>query len=204
MKCKHLQIQLPEYIRGTTDPLVRKEIVDHIAHCAECASRADELTMLFRELGKMRQPQPPPEQYWQTILPRVHERLSQGRRPYHVVRDLIPVALSLALVCMVVFLFHVPADVSLQGLGERLRDAQPEELQMIADQQTVTGFTEASFSTDEQDLQATDDQLSLMKILSGREPVFSTGTDDSYIPVENLSDQELEKIAATVDLSSSN
>ena len=165
---------------------------------------AEEFKLLFLELGNISE-QPPPDLYWPTIIPRIHRRLGErSSHAHHLVGDLIPVALSLGLILILVFLFHVPMDVSLQGLGDRLQRAQSDELQMIVDQQTVTGITDASFSTDEQNLQGTDDQISIMDILSEKQPVFSAGNEDMYIPVENLTDQEMKIIAASVDLSARN
>jgi hypothetical protein len=203
MKCKEIKLVLPDYARGKIDPPVRDQVEKHLAGCSGCSSEAREIQGLFVELGAIREV-PPNDLYWNTILPRIHERLSDRSPSRSVVGNLVPVALTLSVMFIFLFLFRIPADTSLQGLRDTLQKSPPDEIQMISDQQTVSGITEAVYPSEEQELQANIDNESITHILADKQPVFSTDEEESYISLDNLSDQEIKVIVADVDLSVKN
>lgn len=197
MKCREIRLSIPDYVRGTIDAPSRDRIDEHLGTCVRCSAETREMKNIMERLGTLREI-PPSDLYWNTIVPRLHERM-RGRSPHaSVLGNIIPVALTVSLMLGFIFVFRVSMDTTLLGLRDTLRHSQPEDLQMITDQQSISGISETIVASDDQE--AMTDKESLIDILAGTPPVLANGDEEVYISLDNFSDQEIQKIVSAVDV----
>ena len=78
MRTGHINISLPDYVRGRLKPEEAAKIEDHLRTCTLCQL---DLTEIEKTLGSIDQSrtQDVPKTYFSSILPRVHTRIDQRK-----------------------------------------------------------------------------------------------------------------------------
>ena len=66
---------LPDVVKGTLNADEAAELDRHLADCAECAQDRSVIETAMDALQAETSPQAPPSHYFETVLPRVRERL---------------------------------------------------------------------------------------------------------------------------------
>lgn len=113
----HVSFQLPDLIRGKLDAKMSANVRTHLSECLACQAEERKMRVLLGELDRLSLPHPPPG-YFQTILPRVRERLEKPRwtqifaKPL-VGRILVPAtaALVLGVAALQMFRSHIDGDL---------------------------------------------------------------------------------------------
>lgn len=133
MKCKEVLIALPDAVRGAGSPEEVSSVELHLTGCEACSAEAKGLKGLMAELDH-RVDTPPPDAYWNALLPRIHERIAQHSSPMDIpegLRIFLPASVAIMLlVCLThldTFEFtHESQDIHSimhQLQGEELKDA---------------------------------------------------------------------------------
>ncbi len=201
MKCGDIQRVLPEYTEGALEEMAMDQVREHLRSCPACAGVARELDSIVLGARHLTQ-RKPAEAYWNSLLPRIHERIERRSRRMLVgktMRYLSPVAVTLA-VFLLILSMRVPNDTAYSGLSSALRNARSDELQLMADQENVLRGVEVTTMNDEQELHATADVEPIQDILTGDQPAFSSTDDVSSSVLEGMNDQQLHALLASVDV----
>lgn len=74
MTCKQVQHLLPDYVRGELSDEEMSLVAQHLHECKDCPKELASLQQLYNRLDAM-EIEEPREEYWQTFVPRVHERI---------------------------------------------------------------------------------------------------------------------------------
>jgi hypothetical protein len=93
---KEIEKMLPDYISGKLDEGNFQEVEKAISKSSELTARYDELKQIF-EFMKTRKLEQPSPQYWNNLLPRIHERIESKKAnvlhvPGYVWKLLLPAA----------------------------------------------------------------------------------------------------------------
>jgi hypothetical protein len=205
MKCAHAQLLFSEAQRGDLDPALKPEFEAHLAGCGAC-TEAFAAFVAFHGALRNERAGAPSEHYWNSLLPRIHERIdaSQKRRLF----GFSPVwlqrlALVSAAVAGLIFLVHVvPVNVhettadlasviapmptaQLQQISERESLENPEA---VAQTSALLEPSDSGVSTD------STDQQYLMTILQQEDSVYSSSDFDADQTVLAFNDQEQEDL----------
>ncbi len=138
MKCRETRLELPEFVRGKSDSSTADLVRGHLAVCKDCAGEMKMLETLFRSIDG--DPWSPPKTYWASILPRIHRGLDQRASssvPAWAARFALPAA---AAVVLAVAFFKVgtkPADDLSDNVAAVMAQMAPDEIQDVADRQSV-------------------------------------------------------------------
>ena len=164
MKCRELQSELPDFLRGRLDEAGVIRVSEHLSGCPKCRQEARAMEELF---GIIRSDSwSPSGTYWASILPRVNSRLEKrSQLPQWTTRFALPLAAALILA---VGFFRI-APRSGEDLPENftaiLHQLSDEEMQDVADQQAVADLIHPDMVPAEQAFSATDDVESVKEIL---------------------------------------
>jgi hypothetical protein len=81
MKCSKISDLLGPYVDGELSPEERRTVEEHLRRCPACRAELEELRRI-ETAGRRTVPPDPGEEYWNTFLPRLRERIgSEQRRP---------------------------------------------------------------------------------------------------------------------------
>jgi anti-sigma factor RsiW len=72
----HVDHELPDFIHGALDEATSANVRAHLSECATCREEEQKLRILLAAVDRHHPPQPPTG-YYQTILPRVRQRLEK-------------------------------------------------------------------------------------------------------------------------------
>ncbi|GEM_PF-5330137 len=103
MKCREVQMMLPDYVVNKISNGNLGKIENHIAECAKCKNDAVELHNLMMGLRSYKQEEPP-EMYFATIVPRVHDRIEAEKRQFRLPNFFYRFALPVSMVLLIVAL----------------------------------------------------------------------------------------------------
>jgi hypothetical protein len=84
--CREMRYLLPDFVSNRTSQEENKSVQEHLESCSSCSEEALVLKQTFEAVASSRT-SIPPERYWTNFLPRLHGRLSDGRKTR---RDLAP------------------------------------------------------------------------------------------------------------------
>jgi hypothetical protein len=84
--CREIRYLLPDSVSGRTNEEENKSVREHLERCSSCSEEVLVLKQTFEAVTSSRT-SIPPETYWTNFLPRLHNRLSDGRKTR---RDLAP------------------------------------------------------------------------------------------------------------------
>lgn len=126
MNCQEAQYRLADLIDGRLPDTERAAIETHLASCHSCAGTLGEMRSLTDDLHRQPQPWSPPAAYWDTLLPRIHQRIDARNERGKTLLDAgflwlrrlaLPAAVVMLLVAGGVFL-PGRTDLNSPGTGE--------------------------------------------------------------------------------------
>jgi hypothetical protein len=132
MKCSDVMILLPDYFRGKTSEEDNAHISEHLNICSSCKFESSGVRTMVDLIGKEKYWEPD-SFYWNSIIPKVHDRIEQrqNRSTYgRMIRFVMPTAAALSILIFVLTSLNKPnADnqyaghfnlnsISLSELGE--------------------------------------------------------------------------------------
>jgi anti-sigma factor RsiW len=104
--CNSILLDLPDFIQGKMGDSDRRSVQDHIERCPSCRKEAQNLREVFASISSERTPWAPPEAYWNTIIPRIHERLEKRNQSRLIPKWIYRVVLPLAAVLIAVVVIY--------------------------------------------------------------------------------------------------
>jgi hypothetical protein len=185
---------LPDFVNRKLFEDVEKKILEHIQTCKDCTEEVEQLKIFFTS-AKRENAWVPPEQYFVSVLPKIHQRIEKKRFfdvPQGILRLVLPMA---ALVVMVVFflqLFPVPSTQRNTELQLLLQQMSVEELQQV--DETVSSMT----MNESQEMLQSEPALLVMYLTNGTLSVASVEyevQDD----LEYLSEEEVNHLLALLE-----
>jgi hypothetical protein len=204
MICREIQNDLPDYVTGELAEDLKARIRDHLSACPSCSSDAEQLKLLFNELNQL-QPAAPSPAYWSSLLPRIHARLDSETVwsiPIWIQRLALPTAAAIVLFIVAMNIIpHGNKDTAndVQGVIQQL---QPEELQEVADQQTVAGVAETALLSIDRTL--TVDSEVLKEILQDEDHRVIYADLDASAVTESITDQDSQELVSILEHTSLN
>jgi len=166
VRCRAIQPELPDFVRGRMEPDAMLRISEHLTGCRQCSEDARGMKEL---LGMIETKSwVPPEHYWQSILPRVHRNIEERSRsvlPLWTTRFALPLAAALLLAVVSLRISPRPGEDVPETFSTILRQLTPEELQEVSDQQAVAEILHPDLAANEQSLSSVDDLEDVKAIL---------------------------------------
>jgi hypothetical protein len=113
-RMRHVDILLPDYVRGTLGQEEREAVALHLSSCPTCREEEKEIRALFENIAGLPEPGAP-EGYFYTLLTRIRTRIELGKENAGigwqlVNRLLLPIGVGVAAVLLVVNLSVIPPE----------------------------------------------------------------------------------------------
>lgn len=169
------------------EPETNDRISNHLAGCRDCSEEARGIERVFRSIES--KSWTPSENYWASILPRVHRQIEESSRsvlPRWTTGFAMPLAAAIALAVGIFKMAPQRGEDFPENFSAILAQLAPEELQEVADQQTVAAILHPDFTPAEQTLSSADELENVKAILreDGRgttdiDAQVATGIDDA-------------------------
>jgi hypothetical protein len=156
-KCKDIDRLLIEYHEDSLDPVERKKVHEHLAECASCRRKLQEIEHVYGLLAKDSMPLPQ-EGFWVDFLPQVRSRIEGREKPRWVVFPRIKWSVGLVSTLLLVLIGSLLLTTDRPTMVERETEPMEDVALALSDPYTYT------------------DQLA--EVLLSQE--------DSYLPVEVL------------------
>jgi hypothetical protein len=77
--CREIRYLLPDFVSNRSNEEENESVQEHLEHCSPCREEVLLLKQAFEAVASSRT-SIPPEAYWTNFLPRLHDRLSDGRK----------------------------------------------------------------------------------------------------------------------------
>jgi len=196
--CSTIQYQLPDFVRGTLAGDASTDVADHLTGCDACNADAGQLRSLFEQLDRTKPIASPSAAYWATTLPRVHARLDQRQTfivPGWMQNFALPVAAAIVACVFVVTMIPFNAGGASGDLQATIQQFEPEELQDIAQQQTIAGFIEP-VADDERTVTSDADTDVLQELLAGEDDQSALADIDHETLIESLDERGTDDLVA--------
>ncbi len=146
MNCRKVKYCLPDYVRDQSSEAEATIVRDHLATCEKCRREAEELSALLSGLSRQSVP-PPSYSYWNSLLPRIHERLDARRSERMLpesIRLLLPSSVALMLIVVALNVRPMKTVVESQDIHALVHQLAAEELNQVAQQDEVEEAYQAS------------------------------------------------------------
>ncbi len=195
MKCKAVQLMLDEYAAGTIESSVRRMVDDHCAVCRSCSSDL-RMVLEVRALRAGSEEWKPSENYWNSLLPAIHERIDAGSRrtfPVWTYRFALPAAAVVVLLVAVIWFF--PGKGGMVPASATLSTVPTEELQDFLDRQEILGLNEVI--PVDRTLSSAD--LSVLKDIVKSDSIVIYQDPDHPSDYDMIPDKDAEDIAAVLE-----
>jgi hypothetical protein len=202
MRCKEIENLLSGYLEGSLDPTDRERVRQHLAECADCRLRVQDIENTLQLLSRDPVPEAG-ESFWTNFLPQVRSRIDSDERPGLAVfprpRFVLGFLSAVVVVALSLFLFNADhkkmvqpsTDLSSEGILSEY-EASP----------YMNGLADILSSQD-------DESLAIEVFLSGKgdEDLQSTERilEEDYLGqrslssiLRELSDEELRQIEKSV------
>jgi len=79
MNCRHIIDLLGPYLDGECSPEERRQVEEHLRRCPACRSELEQLRRI-ESANRGTAPPDPGEEYWNTFLPRLRQRIDRAQR----------------------------------------------------------------------------------------------------------------------------
>ncbi len=206
MTCTDTHYQLPDFARGKIAGDANEKIIDHLDRCPACRQEVEQLRSLFVQLRELKPIAPPSATYWAMLLPRVHD-VAQRRQafalPEWIQRFALPVAAAMVVAIFGITVTPFHTGDSFGDLQASIQQFQPEELQDIAQQQTIAGIVEP-LAHDEQTVTSESDTEVLQELLAV-EGDHSAVTDiDHETLLQSLDEQSTDDLVLILERANMN
>ncbi|NIN00145.1 MAG: hypothetical protein GTO24_19340 [candidate division Zixibacteria bacterium] len=202
MRCKEIESLLPGYHESSLDPKDGEKVQRHLAECADCRLRLQEIRNTLQLLSKDGIPEPE-ESFWTNFLPRVRSGIESQEKPGFTIfpkpRLVFGLLSAVVVVALSFFLFsadkkkmvEVPTNLSSESiLPEYELSAYTDQLAEILSSQDGESLAIEVFlsSSGEEELESTE------RILE--EDYLSQRSLSSIL--RELSDEELRQIEKSI------
>lgn len=204
MRCKEIENLLSGYLEGSLDPTDREKVRQHLAECADCRLRLQEVENTLQLLSEDPIPEAD-ESFWTGFVPQVRSRIDSDERPGPAVfpkpRFVLGFLSAVVVVALSLFLLNadhkktiqLPTDLSSQNiLSEYEASAYTSRLADILSSQDDESLAIQVFlsSSGDEELQSIETTLG--------EDYLNQRSLSSIL--RELSDQELRQIEKTVEI----
>ena len=200
MNCRHIKLQLPDYLRSAAQPAqddAHAAIAAHLASCPACRSEAELLSELFTEIDQAI-PWSPSESYWQSFLPRIHRRMdSTPGFAARSVRFALPLSAALAMTILLVRLVPTEFEDHATDVQSILLQLPQDQIQELADRQSVTEAVEPRPGPVDSGTAASDDVDIIRELLQTGEQIEMS--PESYADTEELTGPEANELASLLE-----
>lgn len=202
MRCKEIESLLPGYHESSLDPKDGEKVQEHLAKCASCRLKLDEIRNTLELLSKDGIPEPE-ESFWTNFLPRVRSGIESEQKPGLTIspRPRLVFGLVSAVVVVALSLFLFTAD------KKKMVEAPTN-----FSSESILSEYEASAYTDQlaEILSSQDDESLAIEVFlssSGEEELESTERilEEDYLSqrslssiLRELSDEELRQIEKSI------
>ncbi len=192
MHTDHVDIFLPDYVRGRLASDEIGPVERHLRECDACRSKMEEVRLTFAALDRA-STEEVPQSYFSSVLPRVHERIDRRSQSTWnniplVTRIILPTG---AAAMLIVLLWLVPftkssitSDNPLQAVVD---SASFEDIAEIL-QQDIPSHELSSFSDTVITHALTNDQFVQRELV---QEALAGGTDSPFDVFENVSPQQM-------------
>ncbi len=202
MKCQQVHLQLPDYATRKLSEQEQSFVSDHLASCSECRSELTSIREAVTAISQLHV-EPPPEPYFNNLLPRIHERIEQQsvrRIPEWAFRYLLP--FGAAFVMVLVLWRAVPTgEMNPADMESIFRQLQPDEIRQIVDDQTVAKIS--GTISDENGLTAGESDKDIVKeLVQNNEDETLYAGIDIQSATENLTNTEADELLAYLQTTS--
>jgi|GEM_PF-1666772 len=199
--CNEIQSLLPDWIKNKESDEHNQEILLHLSHCDGCKQETMELEQTLTQMKQ--QYTSPPQQYFITLLPRVHQRIEKKRKQNVYWRTAQAIT-SLAAIA-IVFIFGSLFKTSEKSFDEKLqsitRDINETDLQDFASLDLTEEYL--SPAQQEETIFSDDDIEVLQTLVDEHPPLLFTGAsaleNDEKILLETLSDEDAQFLVSTLE-----
>ncbi len=202
MHCKEIQLQLPDWIHDREHSPLHQEIPQHLETCADCRTEAEQFEKIFTMFHNDT-PFVPPQTYFATLLPRVHERITARQKKKKFIR-IFAFATPIAATAIIFFAFgslfqsqQQEADVDLRSVITSLNE---QELQAII--ATNDFISSERYYERTADIFSDDDREVVRTIIEEQSVVASDiepYAAEEIILLDKYSDEQAEHIAGILE-----
>ena len=202
--CREIQYALPDFITGDIGTDEMTVVHDHLLTCPSCIVDLQQLKLLLGELDQV-QPEAPSQAYWASVLPRIHARLDANVAwsiPTWIQYLALPAASAIVLLIVMINIIPQGNDDKSKDVQSVIQQLKPEELQVVGDQQTVTGVLEAPVLSVDRALTVDPDVLK--EVLQDEDHRAVYADFDPSIVTESMTDQDAQELVAILERSSFN
>ncbi len=193
MNCSDVKYQLPEYVRNTLSHDDAEGVARHLATCDACRSDAEDVASLF-SLMKKEEVWTPTENYFKTLLPRIHARrfeLKTRSIPGWATRVALPAAA--AVLCIFLATRITPGVFMNREIDEKTVFSQygAEDLEQAVERQSTAAVIEPAPVIVNHPFAVTKEDKEVLKVLLQEEPRQFLASE----PVEWESQSTLQEIS---------
>lgn len=199
MKCRIIQMQLLEYLRGELDTETRGTITSHLDSCVACKEEY-ETTTLILSLSTMKKSEFPTESYWVSLLPRIRTKIDAQVLPAadgFIQRYLVPLAAAIVLIIISLRIGDIGSVSNLENTQYILQQVPETELQEYLQKQSIIGIHESKHQSRETIL-TSDDGVVVSDLIAGKSSVAGYVDEDPVLMYETISNQTANEIASII------
>ncbi len=148
-ECRLIQLDFPDVIQGLSGEDVRVRVLDHLKGCPHCRTEWDSLTAVFKVLSKEKSTHVPDAAYWNTIVPNIHQKLSEIQKPKQWIpgfslRYAIPLVAVLVLIVLTFNTDIIPSFKESGLTAEELLNSNDETDSFITQTENHPDFVDAA------------------------------------------------------------
>ena len=189
MNCKEVKELLPDFVRRTLSDDERQLVSEHTSFCPACRREVEDLAGLMSRLSS-RVVESPPVGYWNTVLPRIHERLD-GRESRAWLPDLLkpvlPVSVAVMLIAIGLSIHPLTAVKDSQEVHALVHQLTSDELSQLDEEDEVSADDEGA------EMQSTDTDVLRSMALDGDNIDYYSEFDPD-IGTGSVSDQDADEL----------
>jgi hypothetical protein len=201
MNCKEIKYYFPDILDNSLTPEIMDQVNKHLGECEVCRNTMEELReLLLRRSGIS--PTTPPQAYWGTILPGIHERIDKkasGILPEWITRLALPLTAVAVLVIFILTNYPSRLNSDSQELRTILYQLPAEELQQIDQNESVNATLETSNALMEKPEVGETDKEVLKQILLEEDHAGLYSDADSDVSTVPIDDQDTDQLLSMLE-----
>ncbi len=200
MKCRQIQILLPDFIQGKSTTEEHNLVSGHLALCELCNEETTQLHKLITNIQMLNHPEPS-RSYFGTLLPRIHSRIEKKSMPFipeWALRFVFPMAAALVIVIVLSQVDLLNGSDQESTLNMLFGELSSEELQQVTDQTTLHSEIDASSTSDGAFDEIDNDVETLQVLLTSEDRTILIAGLDADEALSILNEQEEERILSVL------
>lgn len=198
-KCKRIQSMLLEYHENGLGLDDRSFVEGHIRSCQSCADVSAQTHALLSNL-RLAYSAGPPDGYWETIVPRVRERLhrrSGWLLPAWIPRVAAPLAAAMILAIAVLH-FAAEPEGQVTSVQSALAGLQPEAVESITELHIGTDLLGITATSVDEGRDGIDDQQILNALVREDSSLAVLDTFDELGVLESFDETDIDELLLTL------